>query len=40
MTAPQLVFDPFSERFFNGPWEIYRRMRYEASAQYNVRVLS
>ncbi|EKF25581.1 cytochrome P450 family protein [Mycolicibacterium hassiacum DSM 44199] len=34
-TASQLVFDPFSEEFFNGPWEIYRRMREEAPVYYN-----
>ena len=31
----KLVFDPFSEEFFNGPWEIYRRMREEAPVYYN-----
>ncbi len=35
MTTSQLVFDPFSEEFFNGPWEIYRRMRAEAPVYYN-----
>ncbi|MBX7453776.1 cytochrome P450 [Mycolicibacterium poriferae] len=35
MTATELVFDPFSEEFFNGPWEIYRRMREEAPVYYN-----
>ena len=35
MTTSQLVFDPFSEEFFNGPWEIYRRMRDEAPVYYN-----
>ena len=34
-TSPKLVFDPFSEEFFNGPWEIYRRMREEAPVYYN-----
>ncbi|WNG86012.1 cytochrome P450 [Mycobacterium sp. ITM-2016-00317] len=36
MTAAELVFDPFSEEFFNGPWEIYRRMRGEAPVYYNT----
>jgi cytochrome P450 len=35
LTTSQLVFDPFSEEFFNGPWEIYRRMREEAPVYYN-----
>jgi cytochrome P450 len=35
MTTSKLVFDPFSEEFFNGPWEIYRRMREEAPVYYN-----
>lgn len=35
MTTSKLVFDPFSEEFFNGPWEIYRRMRDEAPVYYN-----
>ncbi|MGV0794238.1 cytochrome P450 [Mycolicibacterium sp. XJ1819] len=35
MTTSKVVFDPFSEEFFNGPWEIYRRMRQEAPVYYN-----
>lgn len=35
MTATKLVFDPFSEDFFNGPWETYRRMRTEAPVYYS-----
>ena len=35
MTTSELVFDPFSEEFFNGPWEIYRRLREEAPVYYN-----
>jgi cytochrome P450 len=35
MTTSELVFDPFSEDFFNGPWEIYRRLRDEAPVYYN-----
>ncbi len=30
MTKAKLVFDPFSEEFFNGAFETYRRMREEA----------
>ena len=36
MTTSELVFDPFSTEFFNGPWEIYRRMREEAPVYYNA----
>ncbi|WP_197378732.1 cytochrome P450 [Mycolicibacterium mengxianglii] len=35
MTAATLIFDPFSEDFFNGPYETYRRMREEAPVYYN-----
>ncbi|OBK76252.1 cytochrome P450 [Mycobacterium sp. 1274761.0] len=35
MTTSELVFDPFSEEFFNGPYEIYRRMREQAPVYYN-----
>ncbi|MGN6453221.1 MAG: cytochrome P450 [Steroidobacteraceae bacterium] len=35
MTTTDLVFDPFSEEFFNGPYNIYRRMREEAPVYYN-----
>jgi cytochrome P450 len=35
MTASKVVFDPFSEEFFNGPWDIYRRLREEAPVYYN-----
>ena len=35
MTASKVVFDPFSDEFFNGPWEIYRRLREEAPVYYN-----
>ncbi|MHA7664918.1 cytochrome P450 [Mycolicibacterium sp. HS_4_1] len=35
MTATKLVFDPFSEDYFNGPWETYRRMRAEAPVYYS-----
>lgn len=35
MTTSKLVFDPFSEEYFNSPWEVYRRMREEAPVYYN-----
>ena len=35
MTASKVVFDPFSEEYFNGPWDIYRRMREETPVYYN-----
>ena len=35
VTTSQLVFDPFSEEYFDDPWEIYRRMREEAPVYYN-----
>lgn len=35
MTAAQLVFDPFSEEFFNDPYPTYARMRDEAPVYYN-----
>lgn len=35
MTTSQVVFDPFSADFFNGPYETYRRMREEAPVYYS-----
>lgn len=35
MTATTVVFDPFSEDFFKGPYEIYRRLRDEAPVYYS-----
>lgn len=35
MTTTQVVFDPFSEEFFNNPFEIYRRMREDAPLYYD-----
>ncbi len=35
MTQAKLVFDPFSEEFFNDPFELYRRMREEAPVYYD-----
>ena len=37
MTKPQLVFDPFSEEYFNNPFDIYRRMREEAPLYYDEK---
>ncbi|WP_156687158.1 cytochrome P450 [Mycobacterium sp. Marseille-P9652] len=37
MTTSKLVFDPFSEEFFNGPWETYRRMQDEAPVYYDEK---
>ena len=37
MTKSQLVFDPFSEEYFNNPFDIYRRMRDEAPLYYDER---
>ena len=37
MTKPKVVFDPFSEEFFNSPFEIYRRMREEAPLYYDEK---
>ncbi len=35
MTTAALVFDPFSEDFFNQPYDTYRRMRDEAPVYYS-----
>lgn len=35
MTKAKLVFDPFSQDFFNGAYETYRRMRNEAPVYYS-----
>jgi cytochrome P450 len=35
VTKPKVVFDPFSEEFFNNPFEIYRRMREDAPLYYD-----
>jgi cytochrome P450 len=35
MTKSKVVFDPFSEEFFDSPFEIYRRMREDAPLYYN-----
>jgi cytochrome P450 len=35
VTKPKVVFDPFSEDFFNNPYETYRRMQEEAPVYYS-----
>lgn len=35
MTKAQVVFDPFSEEFFNNPFDMYRQMREEAPLFYS-----
>lgn len=35
MTTSELVFDPFSQEFYNDPYAIYARMRDEAPVYYN-----
>ena len=35
--ASKLVFDPFSDDFFNAPYDTYRRMRDEAPVYYSER---
>ena len=44
MTTSTIVFDPFSEDFFNGAWDTYRRMQQEApvyhSEQYDFYALT
>ncbi|OBI25175.1 cytochrome [Mycobacterium sp. E1386] len=36
MTTAEIVFDPFSEDFFNGAYQTYRRMRDEQPVYYNA----
>src|SRR3954464_12568791 len=35
MTKPKLKFDPYSQEYFENPYEIYRRMRDEAPIYYD-----
>lgn len=35
MTKSKVVFDPFSQEFFNGAWDTYRRMQEEAPVYYS-----
>ena len=37
VTATPVEFDPFSEEFFNDPYEIYRRLRDEAPVYFSER---
>jgi len=37
LTTSQVVFDPFSDDFFNNPYQTYRRMREEAPVYYSER---
>ena len=37
MTKPKVVFDPFSEEFFNDPFDMYRRMREDAPVYYDEK---
>ncbi|HEX3548322.1 MAG TPA: cytochrome P450 [Mycobacterium sp.] len=37
MTKPTVVFDPFSEEFFNDPFDMYRRMREEAPVYHDEK---
>ena len=36
MTQAELVFDPFSQEYFENPFDIYRRMRDEAPIYYDT----
>lgn len=35
MTKAQVIFDPFSDEFFQNPFDMYRRMRTDAPLYYN-----
>ncbi|MEB3051459.1 cytochrome P450 [Mycolicibacter sp. MYC123] len=35
MTKAELIFDPFSEAYYDNPFDMYRRMREEAPLYYN-----
>jgi len=37
MTQAELVFDPFSQEYFENPFDIYRRMREEAPIYYDAK---
>jgi cytochrome P450 len=37
MTQAELVFDPFSQQYFENPFDIYRRMRDEAPIYYDAK---
>ncbi|CAJ1509128.1 cytochrome P450 [[Mycobacterium] holstebronense] len=36
MTKAELIFDPFSDEYYENPFDIYRRMREEAPLYYNA----
>jgi cytochrome P450 len=35
MTKPQVIFDPFSEEYYNNPFDMYTRMRSDAPIYYD-----
>ena len=37
MTKPKVVFDPFSEEYYENPFDIYRRMREDAPLYYDEK---
>ena len=37
MTKPKVVFDPYSEEYYNDPFDIYRRMREDAPLYYDEK---
>jgi cytochrome P450 len=37
VTKPKVVFDPYSEDFYNDPFDIYRRMREDAPLYYDEK---
>jgi cytochrome P450 len=37
VTKPKVVFDPYSEDYFNNPFDIYRRMREDAPLYYDEK---
>lgn len=37
MTKAKVVFDPYSEDYFNNPYDIYRRMREDAPLYYDEK---
>ena len=37
MTKPKVLFHPFSDEFFDNPFEVYRRMREEAPLYYDEK---
>src|SRR5947209_12921037 len=37
VTKPKLIFDPYSEDYYNNPFDIYRRMREDAPLYYDEK---